>query len=306
MPRTLFVALLAPVALCQQPLPGAGHELEAARREVAAAQRDVAELRQLTAAPPPARGSFGVDATTEYFFRGILQENQGVIAQPWLTLTWPLLTGDGLLRELDLTFGLWNSLHDGPTRNGGSLWYEADITADLTAKLGERWSVGASYTVIDSPNGSFVTVQEVGGHVAFDDRELLLPNGLQPSACIAFESNGQGDGGDGLGIYAQLGLAPSFALGEALGLEPQLQLPVKLGLSLHDYYERPGGGGDDAFGYVDLGVVLATELPFAPAPAGHWQLSLGLHWLWLGDGNGARNGGDDQELLATVGLSASF
>ena len=40
-----------------------------------------------------ATGSFGFDFTNQYFFRGILQENQGVIAQPWWELSMAL--GDG-------------------------------------------------------------------------------------------------------------------------------------------------------------------------------------------------------------------
>src|SRR5688572_4132182 len=96
------------------------------------------------AEPPPNRyvkGSFGIDFTNQYFFRGILQENQGIIAQPWFALGYDLYEDDdgGVVRDVDLTFGLWNSLHDGPTGSTGGIWYESDFYTDVAVGVGEQW-----------------------------------------------------------------------------------------------------------------------------------------------------------------------
>lgn len=74
-------------------------------------------------------GSMGVDFTTAYFFRGIVQENQGVISQPWVELGYNLHSADEGLKSVDLVFGVWNSLHDGPTGGAGGIWYESDFYA---------------------------------------------------------------------------------------------------------------------------------------------------------------------------------
>jgi hypothetical protein len=271
-------------------------------------------LAQSQPAPTPprdgAKGAFGVDFTTQYFFRGLQQENQGIIAQPWIELGYALYEADGEhgLRDLGLTFGLWNSLHDGPTGGTGGIWYESDFHVGLDAHAGERWTFGATYTAYHSPNGSFSTVEEIAFAAGFDDRELLvagLDSGLQPSVVVAFETDGERDGGTGNGIYAQLGIEPSFAIGNLGQLELTLALPVTLGTSLGDYYED-ATGDDDFFGFLDVGAVVSSALPFLPARMGPWTAELGLHWLLLGDSNEQKNNGDTSELILSFGVATVF
>ena len=57
--------------------------------------------------------SFGVDFTNAYFFRGIGQENQELLVQPWGTLAIALVDGDTF--DMGISVGTWNSLHNGPT-----------------------------------------------------------------------------------------------------------------------------------------------------------------------------------------------
>lgn len=302
--RIALSLLLSPFALGQAPV-APSPETARLQRELAAARAEIAELRSLSERPTVVTGAWGADFTTAYFFRGIPQENQGVIAQPWFSLSYRLDDGGGFVHDASLTLGAWNSLHDGPTGGAGSTWYESDFSADLSAKLGEHWSLGTTFTLYDSPNGSFGTVQEVAAHATVDDHDVWFASGLQPSVTFAFETAGQADGGDGEGIYAQFGIAPSFALGLVDGLDLSLQLPAKVGLSVHDYYET-AGGGDDVFGYADAGVVLSTTLPGLPRQAGPWQLTLGLHALVLGPGNADRDADRDLEWIGTVGLSTTF
>ena len=71
--------------------------------------------------------SAGFDVTTEYLFRGIFQEDQGAIVQPWFEIGVDLFKSDGPIRSAALTFGLWNSLHSGPSGSGsggpGGWWW---------------------------------------------------------------------------------------------------------------------------------------------------------------------------------------
>jgi hypothetical protein len=278
------------------------------QRELDAARTELAALHAALDAPAIVSGSLGVTFTNEYLFRGIPQENRGVIAQPWVELGFRLHDGGSsdLVRSVDLTTGIWNSLHDGPTGGTNGAWYEADVYAGLSAHLGDRWTVGAIYTVYHSPNGRFGTVEEVGGSVAFDDSELWLAIALQPSLLVAFEVDGQADAGRHAGIYAEVAVEPGIALGGVDGFEFDLLLPLKVGLSVRDYYEQPAGGGDKAFGYFDAGLVLAATVSGLPDAGRPWTVEMGVHYLVLGDTNEARNSGEDTELLATFTLGTTF
>lgn len=266
------------------------------------------------------RGSFGIDLTNAYYFRGILQENQGIIVQPHLELGYDLVEASEGLRSLQLRLGSWNSLDDHSPSSNGEIWYESDFYVDLTAGLGERLTTGVRYTAYTSPNSSFnagqrygfrETVQELAFTLGYDDRQLLLESldsGLQPYFKVAFELDGQRDNGrqSNEGIYAEVGLRPSFSLqpDEPNGL--RLAVPIKAGFSLSDYYEDNSGGRDDFFGYLDVGAEITTAITFLPERMGPWQASAGLHWLLLGDNNEERNGGDTSELIFSVGVSTRW
>lgn len=283
----------------------------------------------LTAQDPPPKvvnGSLGLDVTTQYFFRGILQENQGLIVQPSIELGYGLFEGDGdgSLRTLDLTFGLWNSLHDGPTGGTGGIWYESNFYVGLEASLGDRLHAGVSYSVYETPNGGTTIaaqgrtfskqnrpVEEFVFTFDYDDRGLWtesIAGGLQPSFVLAFEIDGQRDVATGghTGTYAGLGIAPAFVVGQLGDGDLTLTLPATLGLSLGDYYERGTGGNDDFFGYLDLGAELSAPLSFLPARMGPWEGHAGLHLLVLGDNNELRNSGDPTELILSFGMSTKF
>jgi hypothetical protein len=74
----------------------------------------------------------GVDWTTAYFFRGIKQETEDLILQPYGELSLKLVDQAGALTSLSLTGGIWNSLQTGPTGSDSltasdpKIWYEFD------------------------------------------------------------------------------------------------------------------------------------------------------------------------------------
>src|SRR5688572_30215363 len=126
----------------------------------------------VAASPKVVSGEMGFRFTSQYFFRGILQENQGIIAQPWLELGYGLYEGNDTVKNLGLTFGFWNSLHDGPTGSGGSgqsMWYESDFYIGLSADVGERLTVGMTYTSYYGANGVRPNVQELAFSATYDD-----------------------------------------------------------------------------------------------------------------------------------------
>jgi hypothetical protein len=307
--RIAVAALLAPLAIAQQPPRQAPTPIEALRRELAAARSDLAAVvESATPLPPPppiVSGALGVDLTTQYLFRGIPQEDQGVIAQPWASLQFRVADEAGPLKATDLELGTWNSLHEGPSRGTGSAWFEADCYAGASTTVLDRLRIGARYTVYHSSNGSFGTVQEVSGTASFDDCGLFCPYGLRPSVTFAFEVDGQADAGDHLGSYAELGIRPSVEVAELDDWRFEVLAPTKVGFSLDDYFETPGGGRDEAFGFVDTAIAVAAFLPGQRNRLG-WRAELSLHYVALGSTNELRNHGDGEELIGVLGISMSF
>ncbi|MBI1337659.1 MAG: hypothetical protein GC164_11940 [Phycisphaera sp.] len=252
--------------------------------------------------------SAGFDIVTQYWFRGIFQENQGFIIQPWITLNANVFKAeDGPINSVDLNVGIWNSFHAdnaSSTVSGGAsdptAWYEADLFFGASATVLEDFTVGVTYTAYTSPNGFFgPTPQEISVSFGYDDSGLWEQMGLDgfalnPSALVAFEFTGAGaDAGAKDGVYLQIGIAPSFViLPIEGGYDVTLTLPVTFGASLHEYYESAGGpgtsapvGDDKFFGFVDLGADFSVPLAFMPSQYGSWSAYAGVHVIFYGTSN---------------------
>tara|TARA_R110002072_G_scaffold228234_3_gene385055 strand:- start:34512 stop:35381 length:870 start_codon:yes stop_codon:yes gene_type:complete len=254
-------------------------------------------------------GNLGFDVTSQYFFRGLRQENQGVIVQPWINLGINVHEGDGELRNLNVVMGQWNSLHDGPTGGAGGIWFESRFYLGVEAQVGDRLHFGVRYNTYASPNGVGLgrPIQELQFSGRFDDAGVFSEDfSLQPTLTIAAELVGQRDFGSDKGIYAELAVAPAWTIGKLGESDMTLTLPATLGLSLGDYYENAGGGGDDFFGYLQAGGVVSAPLDFMPARLGPWSGHVGLHMLLLGDSTDRRNGGDALEFIFEFGMSTEF
>jgi len=296
-PVLMPAACLCAAAAAQQ-TPGAAGEAQT----LAALAQAAAE-----ASGPVMHGTVGGGFTSAYFFRGMLQEIQGAIAEPYLGLAMPVLESPGTLRALDVTLGQWNSLQDGPTGTADtqSMWYQHDLYVGMQAHVDDRWTVGSVYTAYYSPNRTFDTVQEVAFSLAYDDGAPGGGFALRPSALVAIETAGQNDRAGSSGVYGEVAIAPELGIGDVGGYDVTLALPVRLGLSLGDYYETPGGG-DSTFGYLDLGCVLRAPLAFLPSRLGPWLGTIGCHVLLLGDSNELRNDGDAVEWIVSCGFSTTF
>jgi len=253
----------------------------------------------------------GVDFVSAYLFRGIFQEDSGVIVPPYADVGVSVYSGDGALKSVTLNGGIWNSLHSGPSGSGNtsierSAWYEADYYGSVTFQVG-KWKPGALFTSYTSPNDAFNTVNELAGVLAYDDSGSAFP--LNPKAIVAFELKGQADGGGGLpdggskGTYLELGVRPVVPVVDHSKYPLTLAIPAKIGLSLNDYYEGPTGS--NKFGYFDLGGILSVPLAFMNGKS-TWEVHGGVDLLWLGDNAKLLNGGDGVKPVAVVGFSVIY
>src|SRR5262245_61444791 len=132
----------------------------------------------------------GVDVLNAYYFRGIPQDDTGVITWPYADLGFTLYAGSGALKTLTANVGLWNSLHTGEAGTRGptaKLWYESDFYASVGAGVGGGVGVSATYTAYTSPNGLFATVKEVSVKATIDDTGALGRFAARPYALLAVE-----------------------------------------------------------------------------------------------------------------------
>jgi hypothetical protein len=261
-------------------------------------------------APDPNPGALtvtsSVDLTNTYMFRGIRQDDTKVMIWPAADLGLTLHSGDGALKSAALDFGSWNSLHTG---NAGlksaskRLWYESDFYTSLSLGFGGGVSLGTTYTAYTSPNAGFSTVKEVMFKLGVDDSAKLGKGALKPYGIVAFEFNtapglGQADGGLNAGRYLELGVGPGVSASKV-----SLTSPVKVGLSLANYYEL--NGVDNTFGYFSASGIASVPLKL-PASFGAWNLHGGVEFQQLGATTKAFNNGEAQKVIVSGGFGLAY
>lgn len=266
----------------------------------------------------------GVDFSTHYFARGNLQENQGVIAQPWARGELHLWRDPGSwVSDVHLFVGTWNSLHDGPTGSGSKesgnphTWYENKFTAGLSVELKDVIVLSGGYELTTSPNDAFEVIEELFVRADLQDKSLWNLkgdwwefDGIRLYGLFAWETFGQRDVGQKRGVYAEVGIRPGMTLTK-LPLDVledwsvKVSLPLTVGFNIDEYYEVQGKG-DSPFGFMDLG--LDVELPLACINPryGQWSLYVAGHWLYLDQNLSKFNGGEKNELLGSGGIRFSY
>jgi hypothetical protein len=255
----------------------------------------------------------GFDLLNAYHFRGIPQDEGdfGTVMWPYADLGIALFEGDGGLKSFGVNVGTWNSLHtgsaglDGPTRK---LWYESDFYATLGFGFGGGTTVGVTYTAYTSPNGLFSTVKELAFKFAVDDSGFLCRASVKPYVLLARElqwglddervlrGGGQADGGFELGTYLELGVAPGLTLPRA-----SVAVPLKVGLSLDNYYE--GADGDERFGFFSIAAIATVPFTSEPGRFGSWNVHGGVEYLRLGDRNQAFG---ENQVIGSIGIGFSY
>ena len=175
------------------------------------------------------------------------------------------------------------------------LHYEEDFYATLDLGFARGFSLGTTYTAYTSPNGMFGTVQELVFKVS--KAHMLAPYGI-----IAFELDGQADGGSNEGIYLELGVGPELAAGRRQGhvrgarevrLQPEGLLRAGQMRTTSSATFRP-----------------AASSPFrSPAPTskfGAWNFHGGVDVYAFGDTPKAFNNGDSGKVVASFGIGVVY
>jgi hypothetical protein len=239
-------------------------------------------------AAPPKRISAdaGLTFTTAYLSHGIVQDNQGVIAQPYGDLYFTLYDGKSGLQKVTLFGGIWNSLHSNhefATTGTLTSWYEFDWNAGVSFDFLDRWNLAASYVEYTSPSNSFATSKNVQLRLAYNDADSKIS--LMPYATLFVETNNKAGSGTREGYSLELGINPSIPLTNAKSDYPvKLTFPTAVALGFHDFFGNRGGD-DELFGYATTGAVASIPLAFmSKAGYGDWTLSAGAYLYYFGPG----------------------
>jgi hypothetical protein len=240
----------------------------------------------------------GLDAPSVYVFRGIVQESDPKITLfPYGDIGLALASGEGSIKSVGINFGVWNSLQTGSSGSDGfteHAHYEEDFYATLSFGLAKSMTLGATYTAYTSPNLMFNTVKEFS-------LKLAQASKINPYGIVAFEVGEFGaDGGANKGTYLELGVGPSFPLGP----KATLTIPVKLGMSLKDYYEL--NGVDNKFGYFDIGGLVTVPISGSSSKFGAWNIHGGVDIFTFGDTTKAINSGDTNKVVGLIGIGVTY
>jgi hypothetical protein len=215
---------------------------------------------------------------------------------PYGDLGIALFSGEGGLKSIAVNVGVWNSVNtgdsgsDGPTRHAH---FEEDFYSTLNLGFGGGVGVGLTYMALTYPNGFFDTVKEMQIKVSKAGR-------INPYGFLAMEmTDVSADGGVNKGTYLELGAGPGWPLGS----KASITIPVKVGLSLKDYYEF--NGVDKKFGYFDVGGLLTVPLGL-PARYGAWNFHAGVDYLKLGDLGKAFNDDNGNKVVALFGIGVGY
>ncbi len=250
--------------------------------------------------------SGGMDFLNQYQFRGIRQNSTEIASWPFVDLGISAYSGDGGLKSVGINFGTWNSLHTGDTgSNGpsGKLWYESDFYATVGLGFGGGVSLATTYTAYTSPNNMFTTVKEVAFKLGVDDTAYLGKAAIKPYVVVAQEfdtgvARGQADGGDNAGTYLELGVSPGYAASKA-----SIAFPIKVGMSLKDYYEL--AGVDNKFGFFSVAGIVTVPLG-GTTNFGSWNIHGGVEYQALGTTTEFLNGGDASQVIGSIGFGFSY
>jgi hypothetical protein len=249
-----------------------------------------------------------VDFLNQYMFRGIQQNNTGFATWPAFDLGLAAYSGDGGLKSVTVNFGSWNSLHSGNTGSdgpSGKLWYESDFYATVGFGFGGGTSFSTTYTAYTSPNSGFTTVKEIMFKLGMDDSGYLGRAAVKPYVVVAREfdtdiSTGQADAGLEAGTYLELGIAPGYSASMA-----SIAFPVKVGLSLSNYYENPLTGEDEKFGFFSIGGIVTVPVG-GTTSFGSWNLHGGVEYQKLGTTTEFFNGGENNQVIGSFGIGFSY
>ncbi|MGC3992243.1 MAG: hypothetical protein QM796_21615 [Chthoniobacteraceae bacterium] len=246
-------------------------------------------------------GDLGVNVVSAYFSRGILQENQSFIIEPYADLYFKLYEGDGFLNSATLNLGVWDSAHEEHTGAIGtgsstSAWYESDVTSGISLTFAKIFTFTPSYYAYLSPNDAFATFQGINLNLAVDDSQWLGAFALHPHFTTLFELSNKAGLGSTKGVYYEVGVAP--ALPTFAGVT--VSFPLTVGFGSHGFY------AGDAFGYFSAGANASYALSFIPSCLGSWSLNGSATYYYLHDNLATVDVGRHNDFVFSGGFGLTF
>ncbi|MCC7146477.1 MAG: hypothetical protein IT443_08525 [Phycisphaeraceae bacterium] len=248
-----------------------------------------------------------LDVVTQYLDKGMVVQDEGLILQPDVSLTFALYESDQFVRTVDWFVGTWNSFHSDQSdyvATTSEAWFEADLYTGVAVGLPANFTTTITYNVATYPNGWADTVQELELALAYDDTELWGDSGLpalNPYVLTLFELRDENDNEDG---YAEVGIEPAITILESESYPLTLSLPVAAGFGMYDYY----GKGFD-WGFTSVGAKVGVPLAFIPPEFGSWEASVGAHLVMASDAAqalAATGSQDDMELVGMFNVSMNY
>lgn len=256
---------------------------------------------------------------TKYYFRGVRQEDQGVLGQGEAEIQLHLFQ-KGFVSDVFVFARTFSSFHSGPsgaesaTSSSPSSWYETRFTAGLGVKICNTLTISGGYTFYDSPNNRFTTVEELFVRGDIDDgliwKNIIKdPNvrfdGFRPYGLIVWETDGRRNPGVNDGVYAEVGINPGFTFKPNKEFQFSVSVPATVGLNIFEYYETPQKG-DAPYGFTSVG--LRGELPIIWLPKKYGRLTLYAqgNYYHLGQNVIATNSSENDEIVGSGGIRFEY
>jgi hypothetical protein len=245
-------------------------------------------------------GDLGMDVYSKYIFHGIVQENQGVIMQPYADIYMKFYQGDGFLNSITLNLSIWNSFHTrntvASTTNG---WYEFDFDPSISIGFAKNFTFTFGDNIYTSPGDYFSMSHNLMFKLAYNDADLFGGKfAFNPYVFVERPVSGLAGNGTSAGLYYEVGITPTKSFGPV-----SVSVPVKAGFGSGGYY-----AGNAGFGYFSAGLALGYTLPM-PEKLGVWSVSTGATFYQYGPGTNDANSvraGNQQDVVFNGGFKVAF
>lgn len=245
----------------------------------------------------------GVDYTPAYYRRGYLQDNSGLLIQPFVTGAYNVAPDEEGITQPYLTS--WNSLGLLDLQNPMAVMVEG--MAGVFLKRGP-YALDINYAIYNSsPMDGRSTIHEFGGKFWLDLTGLWEETGqsapfrLRSFVGLIWETYDEKGSLDG---YWEFGIEPAWRQTWRQQLLT-VSLPLQLGMSGRNYYFN-ANGREQSLGYASVGLSASISLP-SPSWGGRWYLSSSIYYTRLAADNLiAINNGAPNVFTGRIGLGFAY
>ena len=221
-------------------------------------------------------GDLGVDFVSQYISAGVVVENQGVIAQPYLNLYLRLYQGEGWINRITLNLGFGASLHSehtgAPPGSRYPAYFEQDLLPGFSVVFAKNFTLKATYGWLLGPSGAFPTPAVLKLRLDYNDTAIFGPFALHPHVLFLRELENKISNGSDQGNYYEAVLSPSLPAWGPI----RITFPLTAGFGSHKFYATNQG-----FGFFSGGANAAVALSFIPKKYGSWVLKMGAIGYYL-------------------------